>query len=567
MATRQIRELFNGRYFEIPKYQRGYAWERKNIRELFDDIYESLESNSNHYIGTVVLSKHPKHSDQYYVVDGQQRIATITMIFKAIIDHLPKSDANYYYRFYIQEEKHRLSMLGRDKDFLLATLSQKKREPENKSQRLLREAYEEIQAVVAKEKNLMSLLKSIEKLEMMEFIESSEGDAIRIFQTVNDRGKPLSNMEKAKSLLIYFSNRYLDKKLDDAINDAFGEMFEMYDDIKALGEILEINLISNVDFNEDNIMRYHFVTFSEENYDATAGYVLDFLKRNLGQLRSDGRKSNFKKLENFIQSYVESLHGFFRAMSVLIKKASEKAEYFRLFSVLGLSATLYPLVAKLEMLGLLDKKLPGKSYNESTFLDLMELIDVRVYKTKGTDPRAEISRVSCQINSSWTQQQIRDWLIGYNRSKMPKESFQLYLKEDVYGNRALPHMFISYCEFLEGQPFDLESLNRIAKTGPTIEHILSQNPKFSASSFGFSNYEEFIEFEHKLGNLTLLEEKLNKAIQNKNPIDKVPSYDKSKLKITKGLSTSIAKQKLFSKDDILKRGEELVKFCTTKWWC
>ena len=37
----------------------------------------------------------------------------------------------------------------------------------------------------------------------VKIIENSEGDAIRIFQTVNDRGKPLSNMEKAKSLLIY----------------------------------------------------------------------------------------------------------------------------------------------------------------------------------------------------------------------------------------------------------------------------------------------------------------------------------------------------------------------------
>jgi len=103
----------------------------------------------------------------------------------------------------------------------------------------------------------------------MEFIESSEGDAIRIFQTVNDRGKPLSNMEKAKSLLIYFSNRYLEKRLDDQINDVFGEIFEMYDEIKGLGEELQINLISNKDFNEDSIMRYHFVSFSEEDYDAT----------------------------------------------------------------------------------------------------------------------------------------------------------------------------------------------------------------------------------------------------------------------------------------------------------
>lgn len=102
MATRQIKELFNGRYFDIPKYQRGYAWEKKNVRELFDDIYEALETDSNHYIGTIVLSKCPTTSDFFYVVDGQQRIATITMIINAIINHLPKKDAEYYHRFYIK---------------------------------------------------------------------------------------------------------------------------------------------------------------------------------------------------------------------------------------------------------------------------------------------------------------------------------------------------------------------------------------------------------------------------------------------------------------------------------
>ena len=57
VSTLRIRDLFNGRFFEIPKYQRGYAWEVTHVRELFDDIFEAIESNSNHYLGTVVLSK------------------------------------------------------------------------------------------------------------------------------------------------------------------------------------------------------------------------------------------------------------------------------------------------------------------------------------------------------------------------------------------------------------------------------------------------------------------------------------------------------------------------------
>ena len=48
MASIKVRDFFNGRFFEIPKYQRGYAWDIQNVRDLFDDITESIESSSNH---------------------------------------------------------------------------------------------------------------------------------------------------------------------------------------------------------------------------------------------------------------------------------------------------------------------------------------------------------------------------------------------------------------------------------------------------------------------------------------------------------------------------------------
>lgn len=567
MATRQIKELFNGRYFDIPKYQRGFAWEKKNVRELFDDIYESLETDSNHYIGTIVLSKNPDNPDSFYIVDGQQRITTITMIMNAILSHLPKKDAEYYHRFYIKEERYRLKPLGKDKAFFLSLLSHKKERAETKSQRLLCEAYEEIKSVIAREKNKLKLLKAIEKLEMMEFTESSEGDAIRIFQTVNDRGKPLSNMEKAKSLLVYFSNRYLDKKLDDRINDVFGEIFEIYDDIKGLGEKLEINLISNKEFNEDNIMRYHFVMFSEDNYDATAAYVLDYLKAYLSQYRNDGRKSDFKKLLTFIDTYVNSLHQFFLALRSIITLATRKAKYFRLFNILGLSATLYPLITKLEMLGHLDSRLEGSDLSKYSFLDLIEMIDVRVYKTKGTDPKAEVSRFAYQLDETWKIKDIQDWLLDYNKSRMPKESFLSFMRADIYGNRALPLMFIDYSEHIAGAKMTYKELLKVSKTRPTIEHIIAQTPKFAPRALGFKNLEDFIEYNHKLGNLTVLEEKINKAVQNKNPNEKVPSYDRSDFGITKNLSSKIAKQKKFTKMDTQERTEELTSFCMDRYWC
>ena len=566
MSNKKINDFFNGRFFEIPKYQRGYAWEIRNVRDLFEDIQEAIESDSSHYIGTFVLSTANEGNNTYCIVDGQQRVATITMVINSIIQGLKKLDRNYYNRFYIKDEKYRLSLLGKDSLYFNELLSGRKRIPNNKSQKLMSEAYEEILNQMSSIKDKKAFLKAVEKLEMMEFIEKSEGDAIRIFQTVNDRGKPLSNMEKAKSLLIYFSNRYLDKKLDGEINEKFGEMFDLYDDIKQIGEDSEITLIRRVEFNEDDIMRYHFITFSGENYDPTANYVLNYLKRNLGELRKSERKNGFKKLHDFITSYVDDLNNFFKIFKDTIEKTKDDKKYFKIFSLLGISATLYPLLMKLGMMGILDKNLPDDSNH--TFLDLIEIIDVRIYKTRGTDPRADISRFVHTIREqNMSAQKIRDWLLEYNQKWMSKEQFQVALGTDFYGNWALPHMYVDYCEHLVKKPYPIKTLKEIVTKKPTIEHILSQTPNFKFKSVNFKNEKEFLEYSELLGNLTILEKKLNSAVQNKNPLDKVSYYDKSLYKMTKKLSTSIANKKKFRKEDIISRNKELSQYLSDRWWC
>jgi len=567
MAEHRIRDTFNKRFFDIPKYQRGFAWEQQHIRELFEDIIESIETGSEHYLGALVLSKNLLEDDHYYIVDGQQRIITITLFISELIRHLSRTDRTFYYRFYIAEDgnQYRLRTLGKDRQYLYDLLRGRVGTPQNKSQRLLKEAYEEVKTLVNGISDKKVFLDYIERLEVMEFVEQSEGDAIRIFQTVNDRGKPLSNMEKAKSLLIYFSNRYLDKKLDDRINDVFGDLFEYYDDIKLIGEREGIDLISNRSFNEDSIMRHHFITFSDENFDATAEYVLNYLKIHLMNLRNEDDRRT--KIEDFISSYTESLLQYFLSFKNIVVKVSRNAKYYRIFVILGPSTYLYPLIVKLAILGKLDQKLPGKEYPKYTYMDLIELIDVRIYKTKGTDPRADISRVACNLDEDWTDEEIRDWLLDYNRDWMPKGTFEVFIRDWIYGNQALVHIFTKYNEKLRGKSFSLKELKELDKMSPTIEHILSQEPKFSFRSVGFKNSDEFEEHEHTLGNLSLVEKSINSAAQNKMPIEKVPNYDVSKYKMTKVLASSISTSKSFTKQNIRDRTNEISEYIVHIWWC
>ena len=80
-------------YHTIPIYQRNYSWEKKNIARFLSDIKETAEKNKkeenyDHFFGTIVTSSMKKKSDsnivEKYILDGQQRIVTVVLIFIAL---------------------------------------------------------------------------------------------------------------------------------------------------------------------------------------------------------------------------------------------------------------------------------------------------------------------------------------------------------------------------------------------------------------------------------------------------------------------------------------------------
>ena len=567
MATTKITDLFNDRYFEIPRYQRGYAWEKQHIRELFDDIKEAIDSNSSHYIGTVVLSKCATDSKKFYVVDGQQRLTTITLLIAQLLHKIQDDETRIYQKMHYIKKGSQYSLKPLERDVILfqqlldgnihAT-------PQNKSQRFMIEAVEEIQSKIKEIQNPEQFLDVIGNLEIMEFIENSEGDAIRIFQTVNDRGKSLSNMEKIKSLLIYFSNKYLDKEYDDSINSVFSDIFELYDSIKHHGEEIGINLIKRQNFTEDNILSYHYVTYFSDNYEPSAEYALKKIKQRLTDLR---KETDFKDaMADFINQYIESLKSFFNNLNIIISKVETDTKYYKMFVILNLSATLYPLIVKLQERGVLEKELEGPKYVGKKFFDLVELIDVRVYKTRGTDPKADIVRCVSSMND-WSDSYLQDWLLWFNTKWMTKEQFNANLSVNIYPNAALPYIFVNYCELIRDKMYSIQELQKIMATIPTIEHILSQTPDFKPESLGFENMEDFVSYEHRLGNLSLLEKALNSAIQKKVPLLKVSiGYDKSCFEMTRKLASVISSKQTFAKQDVIDRTDELKEYCVKRWW-
>jgi uncharacterized protein with ParB-like and HNH nuclease domain len=572
MSNQQsLKQFLAGKVFEIPQYQRSYAWEKQNVIDLFNDIQEASDTGAHHYIGTVVLARTSK-AGVFNIVDGQQRITTIVMFISAILKKLENKDQEFYRRLYIKDgDQFALSPLSRDREFYFNLLDGMVfLEPKNKSQRFMLNAYSEMENIVNEHiKDPIQFIREIEALSILEFVENNESDAIRIFQTVNDRGRALSKMDKMKSLLFYSSNKYLNQKYDDEINDKFGEIFELYDHIKLTGENQKIDVISSKQFTEDDLLRHHHICFSEESFDPSAKQVLENVKSKLSAF---GKNKEFEQLDIYISKYLDSLLEYVRAFNRIINKTIDNEDYYKLFSILGLSAVYYPAITQLEKNLYLDQILPGKKIS---VLKMVEIIDVRVLKIREYAGTKYIANFAFRLNNFvWTIQKIEDHLLWFNSFEISNDRFKDYLANYNYSKVTglLRILFIDYCERLEEKIYLIAELKKIMESNPTIEHILSQNPKFQLHAYGFENQEEFDKYKHLIGNLTLLEKTINSSIQNDDLVEKVNGsngnngYRKSKFKMTSILATSISITNTFKKEDLEMRNQQLVEDFSKRWW-
>lgn len=585
MATQTIEQFFTGKTLEIPAYQRDYAWTTGNIDDLFEDIEEAMELGSGHYLGTFILSQTNKAAP-VNVVDGQQRLTTLTILLDALIDAVDEPAIKDHYRgTYISHPVYgpKFTVLGSNKTFFTSLLNDEFPEPDTDGQERLLAAYHWIRQRVSAirehqgQEAIKKWLLSISHLEVLEFTEANEGKAIRMFQSVNDRGVPLAKMDIAKSLLIYYSNRFLDGELDSLIADKFGEAFRSFSKLKKLAAEpgYQIRLINRDPFREDDVLRYHYFAFNGEehevesgaDYNATSETVLEsFLKPALKTMR--GSK---ERLAGFIRDYVTDLEIFFKSLLGLVEAVRSERELYLLLVVQDLSSTLYPLIIRLFASGMLEQKAP--SYLNYSMLQLVELVDLRVFKIQGTNPQADMAALM-RVFSQLSAEEIAQRLINFCQRFMPSAKFESKLAgEEMYRNPGLARIFLEAesAVRVEAGLSQLEVLDlvEINIAGLTIEHILPQEASFGVRLYGFYSEELYLEHIHMLGNLAPLERRINSACNNcsaENKLRDLKLYRASSFKLVQRLAAqNSSTNPAFSKDAILARSAELAKFSVKKW--
>ena len=89
-----ISDILNKAVFDIPRNQRRYVWKKEHWRDLYEDIVFSMAEDKPHFVGSIVLEGGRKRDglSYYTIIDGQQRLTTITILLLAIMKHFHEND-------------------------------------------------------------------------------------------------------------------------------------------------------------------------------------------------------------------------------------------------------------------------------------------------------------------------------------------------------------------------------------------------------------------------------------------------------------------------------------------
>ena len=278
-------ELFHKRLFRVPDYQRGYSWEHQQIREFLEDL-ELLTDSRYHYTGTVVLhesdDKKPRmdtDGNAYAlvdIVDGQQRLTTIVMVLDEIrralstFSDTSKGLSQGIVKNFVSTQEingqplFKLS-LNSDTDhfFRNSILAEEPgvEGPQITSERRLAEAKKQIAEYIGAKSDpgegngedwLRSLYKKLAtQLRFSLYEVEDEAEVGVIFEVMNDRGKPLTDLEKVKNYLLHVSTSLVfSNDLGNAVNSAWAEI---------LRQLMSAGLVSSDD--EDRLLRSHWLAY------------------------------------------------------------------------------------------------------------------------------------------------------------------------------------------------------------------------------------------------------------------------------------------------------------------
>lgn len=652
-----LSQIFNKRIFRIPDYQRGYAWQGQQLRDFWEDIV-NLQSDRYHYTGLLSLKKLNQEEsrklgnddswlldsgfDAYHIVDGQQRLTTFVIMLNEIIeftcklpDNNGKSDDDIYLGFdNIRDIKAKYISRKRPPENLIITymfgyendnpsaeylkykvLGQEyggtiKETYYTKNLKYAKEFFgKELQAYYEKKgiEGINELYRKLTLKLMFNIHEIKDDyDVFVAFETMNNRGKRLTNLELLKNRLIYLTTLYSSDIFDETnkialrqrINETWSEVYYQ------LGRN-ENNLLS-----DDEFLRAHWIMYYSYSRKRGDDYI-KFLLRKFSHksifeniievdpdeeeptvLMSDQQDNDDMEIDSSQKIVTDE---FLHPEEIIdyVNSLKETAEYWYY--------TFYPekcpditeeeqvWIEKLNRIGIgyfrpivAVSLIPKLGYSKDERIAFYKAVERFIFITfrmamsqssyKSSDyyrktrevymGNMSLSDVTEDLTNTTNENAadaVRVFITKMNKRFISQEGF--------YSWRELRYFLYEY-EYSLASKYKLDKLSwadltKVVKDKITVEHILPQTPTklYWRNNFRQFTPEEIKTLSASLGNMLPLSQSINSKLQN-------DSFDDKK---ARGYSNGCHCEVEISKEDswdakhIYDRGMKLLSFMESRW--
>lgn len=483
--------------FVIPIYQRTYSWTEKECRQLWEDILRTGSNDSIpvHFVGSIVYIDKADANvttwEPLLVIDGQQRITTITLLIAALAKTLGSEEpiegfsADHLRGYYLQnplerdERKFKLILSQTDKASLIAVVSGQD-QPDEHSLRIAQNfaLFEEL--IRKNREEIVAVCKGIAKLMMVDIkLKRGEDDPQLIFESMNSTGKELSQADLIRNFILMG----LETELQTNLYNQYWRPMEVQFGQEAYGT------------HFDGFMRHYLTVKTGEIPNINAVYDAFKIHSHEERQTAEDDTSHVQALVRDIREHAR----FYCAMALGSEPDAQLNQAFQDVRELKVDVA-FPFLLELY------RDYDSGALSKDEFVRIVRLVEAYVFRRAiSAIPTNSMNKTFANFTKvvkkdRYLESVEAEFLLlpSYRRFPSDEEFHRDLQSRDLYNFRSRSYWLRRFENFGRNEYVPVDEY--------TIEHILPQNENLSPAwreSLGEEWQRVQKTYLHTLGNLTL----------------------------------------------------------------
>ena len=556
-----LNKLLNtSRQFIVPIFQRNYSWQKSQYEQLWFDILRAskFKEKQNHFIGSIVyidMGTPAGRPQQLLLIDGQQRLTTISILLCAIKDYVQKFNLEtklinlakiknqfLYNSDEIDEDRYKLLLNVQDKETYIKLIDNTiftVNKPATNIIKCYEFFYERIEDFIKQHGQIDEIYAGIFKLSLVSISLDKDSDNPQmIFESMNSTGKDLSQTDLLRNYLLM-----------DLTPEKQTRLYQTY--WKPMEELFGEDIYKN-DLNKFDYFIRDFLTLKSDT-----GYIckINNVYENFKRYYLDNNCEKFAVLKDLF-TYAK----YYACIDLLQENDDELKLYWQEFKKLD-SHVVYPFLLKLY------DDYSRQILIKEDFKKILQVVISYLWRRAICEiPTNSLSKTFATLYQAVDKEDYVNSIIkafvfksSYKRFPSDYEVREKLQTKDIYHFRLRKYLLEALENYYYKEPIDLNTANY------TIEHIMPQNIEHNLSwqqMLGEDWQEVHSLYLHTLGNLTITG--YNAEMSNKSFWEKVngeSGFKHSHLK----LNESIAQSDVWNKKAIQRRTNILTDIILKIW--